>query len=50
MLHGSGSRINGHCLDSSKLATINSPGGYLRSLTQKAREGVFQSASFCFQE
>lgn len=33
-----------------KLSTINSPGGYLRSLTQKAREGPFQSASSCFQE
>ncbi|WP_252869923.1 replication initiation protein RepC [Brucella pituitosa] len=33
-----------------KLSTINSPGGYLRSLTQKARAGAFPSVSFCFRD
>ncbi|MGO1164767.1 plasmid replication protein RepC [Brucella pseudogrignonensis] len=31
-----------------KLATINSPGGYLRSLTQKAREGTFSISRLLF--
>jgi len=33
-----------------KLATINSPGGYLRSLTQKAREGGFSISRLLFSE
>lgn len=33
-----------------KLASINSPGGYLRSLTQKAREGTFSISRLLFSE
>lgn len=33
-----------------KLASINSPGGYLRSLTQKAREGTFSISQLLFSE
>ncbi|PWL16223.1 replication initiation protein [Falsochrobactrum shanghaiense] len=33
-----------------KLATINSPGGYLRSLTQKARAGGFSISQLLFSE
>ncbi len=33
-----------------KLASINSPGGYLRSLTQKARRGCFSISRLLFSE
>lgn len=33
-----------------KLALINSPGGYLRSLTQKAKEGTFSISQLLFSE